>query len=156
MTGRYLSKGDGQKAASRKPSSPVNRKRGERRRDREFSSGDRWNLLLPAALCTSLCPESCGSANGEKGFGKRREREKRGSGSIDEIARISTLFPFPSFNSCPSLQMLVSRAHAGKGFFPLFFLLSFSLSFLLSLFLAFLLRLIVEGVALKFFVRTVR
>ena len=61
---------------------------------------------------------------------REREREKRGSGSIDEIARISTLSPSPSFNSWPSLQMLVSRAHTGKGFLPssLFFLL-LSLSF---------------------------
>ena len=70
---------------------------------------------------------------GRKGLEKEkreREREKRGSGSIDEIARISTLSPSPSFNSWPSLQMLVSRAHTGKGFLPssLFFLL-LSLSF---------------------------
>lgn len=70
---------------------------------------------------------------GRKGLEKekrKREREKRGSGSIDEIARISTLSPSPSFNSWPSLQMLVSRAHTGKGFLPssLFFLL-LSLSF---------------------------
>lgn len=102
---------------------------------REFSSGDRWNLLLPAMLCTSLCPETVVVAlpTGRKGLEKekrKREREKRGSGSIDEIARISTLSPSPSFNSWPSLQMLVSRAHTGKGFLPssLFFLL-LSLSF---------------------------
>lgn len=129
---------------------------------REFSSGDRWNLLLPAMLCTSLCPETVVVAlpTGRKGLEKekrKREREKRGSGSIDEIARISTLSPSPSFNSWPSLQILVSR----KRISPLLPLFSPSLSFLFSsrrdLFsLSLSLRLIVEGVALKFFVRTVR
>lgn len=118
------------------------------RRSLKFASSSR-------ALHESLSRELWLCQRRERVWKKKRER-KAGQWVDRRDSKDSTLFPFPSFNSCPSLQMLVSRAHAGKGFFPLFFLLSFSLSFLLSLFLAFLLRLIVEGVALKFFVRTVR
>lgn len=84
------------------------------------------------ALHKSLSRDSsCGSANGEKGFGKRKEREReRKAGQWVDRRDSKDFHPSPSFNSWPSLQMLVSRAHTGKGFLPssLFFLL-LSLSF---------------------------
>lgn len=110
-----------------------------------------------------------GLPTGRKGLGKkeRERREKRGSGSIDEIARIFTLFLSPL--SIPGLAWKCSsplrtpeKDFPSPSFFPSFFLslsILFSSRRIFSLSLSgslLLLRSIVEGVALKFFVRTVR
>lgn len=64
-----------------------------------------------------------GLPTGRKGLGKKeRETRKAGQWVDRRDSKDFHPFPFPSFNSWPSLEMLVSLAHTGKGFpLPLFF-----------------------------------